>query len=392
MKADGDPAVYRRDGATWTAFGALFAFGVANAMLGPVLPYLRQAEHISYLAGALHQAAFAIGGLGAGLLATRARIRGGRRRTIAAGFAAAAVAGIGLGYGTVLAVTLVAAFAVSLFATTALIRLWAALADLHRDHRAVAMTEGEVAVSLAGVLTPLVMAGLAATALTWRFSFVVAATILLLAARASVLGAATPAPVGAPEETHAGRDRGSRRTLIVIVAIVALEFTLSFWAASYFHDDVGLARNTAVTLVSGLYAANLAGRLLASRLARRVASVPLLAAALAIALVAMPVLLTANGPTSAVLGLALAGLGIGATFPLASAIHVGASAQTADKALGEILIVAGIGEIVGPVAAGAFAQVAGLRIGLLTLPALIVIGAVGLGVAAARGAQPAAAY
>lgn len=59
--------VYRRDAATWVSFAALFGFGILDAALGPVLPYLRQTEHLSYVVGALHQVAFAIGGMIAGL-------------------------------------------------------------------------------------------------------------------------------------------------------------------------------------------------------------------------------------------------------------------------------------------------------------------------------------
>jgi MFS family permease len=143
---------YRRNPATWVAFAALFAFGLLNAMLGPVLPYLRRSEHISYIVGALHQVAFAVGGMTAGLLATRSR--GPRRRTIALGLTGAALAGLLLAYGGILPATIVAALLISAFGTAALIRTWALLSDLHTAHRAVAMTEGEVAVSLAGVLTP----------------------------------------------------------------------------------------------------------------------------------------------------------------------------------------------------------------------------------------------
>jgi hypothetical protein len=75
---------YRRDSFTWTAFGALFAFGYLNAMLGPALPYLRSVEGISYLVGALHQVAFAVGGGLAGILSSRERIPLGRPATIAA--------------------------------------------------------------------------------------------------------------------------------------------------------------------------------------------------------------------------------------------------------------------------------------------------------------------
>ena len=56
-------------------FSGLFGFGVLNAILGPALPYLRAEEHLSYVPGALHQLAFAVGGGVAGLLAMRVKTR-----------------------------------------------------------------------------------------------------------------------------------------------------------------------------------------------------------------------------------------------------------------------------------------------------------------------------
>ena len=44
-------------------------------------------------------------------------------------------------------------------------------------------------------------------------------------------------------------------------------------------------------------------------------------------------------------------LSFGGTFPLASALHVTASHRTADQALGQILTVAGLGQIAGPLVA-----------------------------------------
>jgi fucose permease len=368
------------------AFAGLFAFGVLNAMLGPVLPYLRQTEHLSYVVGALHQVAFAIGGMTAGVLASRATAP--RQRTITVGLLGAGCAGLLLGYGHVVALTLVAALLVSGFATAALIRMWALLSDLHSVHRAVAMTEGEVSVSLAGVLAPVVVSACAATWLGWRFSFVVALVVVVAAAAAAGvarLPAAAPPDVHAPAGSH-GAAVTPHRTLATIFAVVGLEFTLSFWAASYLTDDVGMARDTSVALVSTLYAANLIGRLGASRLARRYRTALVLRTCLATALLGVPILLTATNGVAAGLGLALTGAGIGGTFPLASALHITASARTADQALGQILTVAGLGQIAGPLAAGAVAQAAGLRVGLLALPLLVLIGAV-----TTRDARPAAA-
>ena len=371
---------YRRDATTWAAFGALFAFGFLNALLGPALPYLRAVEDIPYLVGALHQVAFAVGGGLAGLIAVRDRRSASRVTVIVGGLAGAALAGIAVGDRP--AVTIAGAFALSLLATSALIRVWAVLADVHGSRRAVAMTEGEVSVSLAGIFCPLLIGALAATAVSWRFAFVAGA---LVTWAVWVWRVRMPAPVQTPIETAiaaGGEDRSrAGAALVTIFAIVALEFALSFWLASYLADDLGIARDAAAAAVSGLYAANLVGRLLTSRLARRVPARALLATAFAIALAALPVLLPATTFPVAAAGIAFTGAGIGAMFPLASTLHVEASAHGADKALGQVLSVAALGQVAGPLTAGAIAQASQLRTGLLVLPLLVVLAATGLRVA-----------
>jgi MFS family permease len=368
---------YRRDAFTWTAFGALFAFGYLMAILGPALPYIRSVEGIAYLVGVLHQVAWAVGGGLAGVLSARGRGRLGRRAMIAIGIAGGALAGLALGYGEIAPVTIAGAFLMGLLATLALIRVWAALADAHAARRAVAMTEGEVAVSLAGVAAPLLIAALAATAATWRLAFAIG-TVTGLAAAAAVLRTHFPAPKPAlGERPRRGR---AQPTLVIIFAIVALEFALSFWLASYLNDDVGLARDTAVALVSGLYASNLLGRVTASRLARTQTPERLLVIALGTVLAGLPFLLAATSATAVVPGIMITGSGIGALFPLTSSLHIQASGRTADSALGQTMTVAAFGQTGGPLVAGAIAQVSSLRAGLLVLPVLTLLAAAGLAV------------
>lgn len=245
---------YRRDRTTWAAFGGLFAFGLMNAVLGPALPYLRATEHISYLVGALHQAAYAIGGGLAGLLAARDRGSLSRATVIAVGLTGASLAGLALGYGGTPAITIAAAFVMSLLATSALIRLWAVLADAHGSRRAVAMSEGEVSVSLAGIITPLLIGTLAITTVSWRFALVLGAGTTALAVLWMWRARMPPRTDGHAQTTKRTTRSGrawKQPTLIVVVAIVALEFTLSFWLATYLSDDIDLPRGTAVAAVSG---------------------------------------------------------------------------------------------------------------------------------------------
>lgn len=368
---------YRRDGFTWAAFGTLAGFGFLNAILGPALPYLRASEHISYLVGATHQVAFAVGGGLAGLLAARVSHRPSRAVIIRLGLVAAAVAGLGLGYGDRVAVTVMAALLVSLLGSSALIRLWAALSDAHTARRAVALTEGEVSVSLGGIIAPLLVGGLAATALSWRFAFVIGAALVIVTVAISAavrIPPWRPKPSAGPVRTASvARSGWPKPTLVVVFAVVALEFSLSFWLASYLNDSVGLSRNLAVAMVAGLYAANLVGRLVASRLGHHTTTTCLLAASIGVGLAGLPILLAATDAAAAGLGLALVGAGIGVTFPLTSSLHIAASSHSADTAVGQVLTVAAIGQILGPLAVAGIAQAAGLRVGLLILPALALL-------------------
>jgi MFS family permease len=382
---------YKRGRVTWVAFFALSSFGVLNAVLGPALPYLSAEEGISYLTGALHQVAFAIGGGLAGLLAARRLISGDRRMVIAVGLTGAGLAVLLLGYGASPPLTIAAALMLGLLATAALIAIWAALADIHGDRRAVAMTEGEVAVSLAGVLTPVIIAGLAATVLGWRFASVVAALWAVAAAIAVARRAIPPAPAATSTLPQA-KERPRRLpppTLLLAAAATALEFSLSFWLASYLADDVGLPRGVAVAAVSGLYLASLIGRLAASRIVRRATPERVLAGALVTVLVGLPFLLAAEDAAIAAAGIAVVGAGIGATFPLAAALHIQISGLGSDQALGQTLATTSVGQILGPLAVGAIAQAASLRAGLLVLPLLTLLAGGLLAAVASEGFGPA---
>jgi fucose permease len=383
--------VYRRGGFTWFAFAGLLAIGFLQAALGPALPYLRSAENIPYLSATLLQTAFAIGGGTAGLLSAARVPAGSRALVLRAGVAGMAVAGIGLGYANAFALSVSAAFAMSLLGTSATIRFWAGLADEHRGARTVAMTEGEVSVSVGGILAPLTISAMAATMLGWRFAFILGAV-----AAGGVLVASVTTNI--PAERGADRNKppgAAQRTacrlppiLVVVFAVVALEWSLSFWLASYLNDDLHLGRGLAVAMVSILYAASIVGRFAASRFARRMTTERLLAISLAVAFCGLPPLVAADGAAVAAVAVAIAGFGIGASFPLASSLHVGTSNHTSTVAVGQVMATASVGQLAGPLAIGAIAETTSLRTGLIVLPLLTLLAAAALNRHVSRSPSP----
>jgi MFS family permease len=370
---------------TWTVFAALAAFGVLNAGLGPALPYLRAAEHLSYVQGVLLQVAFAVGGGVAGLLTARAGPGWPRAIVIRGGLLAAALCWLLVGYGGTLPVRVAAAGLVSLFGSAAVVRMWAVLADVHGPRRTVALAEGEVAVSLGGIVSPLLIGLMVGSPLGWRGAFGVAAALTGLAValtapvtvpqaprqRAALPALDQPAPMPArrPVPAHrAGRTPGPPPALLIAAAVVALEFGIAFWLASYLTDAVHVGLDAAVASVSGLYVASLAGRLLVGRLARRFATATLLAGALLLAIAGLATLIAAGSAVVAEIGVAVAGTGIGAMFPLVSSLHVAATVGVADTAVGEVFAAASVGQLLGPLLVAPLAQLAGFRIAFLLLP------------------------
>ena len=344
---------------TWTVFAALAAFGVLNAGLGPALPYLRAAEHLSYVQGVLLQVAFAVGGGVAGLLTARADPGWPRAIVIRGGLLAAALCWLLVGYGGTLPVRVAAAGLVSLFGSAAVVRMWAVLADVHGPRRTVALAEGEVAVSLGGIVSPLLIGLMVGSPLGWRGAFGLAAALTGLAV---ALTAAVTVPAH-----RAGRTPGPPPTLLIAAAVVALEFGIAFWLASYLTDAVHFGLDAAVASVSGLYVASLAGRLLVGRLAGRFATATLLAGALLLAIAGLATLIAAGSAVVAEIGVAVAGAGIGAMFPLVSSLHVAATAGVADTAVGEVFAAASVGQLLGPLLVAPLAQLAGFRIAFLLL-------------------------
>ena len=98
-------ASFHRDRLTWTAYVMLAWFAYLQAAPGQVVAHLRDELDLSYSVGGLHVAAFAAGGLVAGLASSRLELALGRARLLWSSALLLAVGTVGLTVGTVVAET-----------------------------------------------------------------------------------------------------------------------------------------------------------------------------------------------------------------------------------------------------------------------------------------------
>jgi len=373
----GDTQVeFRRDRLTWTAYLLLAWFAYLQAAPGLVVVHLRAELDLSYSAGGLHVAAFAAGATVAGLVSARLDGALGRRPLL---WSAAAVLGagtVGLTAGRAAAVTVGSLLVMGLGGGLVLATVQAALADHHGEGRTVALAEANVAASLAYVA---LIGGLSLTAAVhagWRV-----ALLASLAVPLAVWGSNRRVAIDAPPPSPAAAGplpAAFRVATAMLVCMVAAEWCITAWGATFVGPAAGVSTDTAVALMAGYFGGVVAGRVIGSRLARRQDPARLLALALTVAGVGFAVLWPATGPLPALAGLLLVGLGLGNLFPMGMSLVVALVPERAVLASGRAVLMTSFAVLLAPLTVGTLADATSLTAALGIVPVLLALAAMGL--------------
>jgi MFS family permease len=370
-------STYARDRTTWLAYLVLLHYSYFFVSLGAVLPYLRRELDMGYSVGSVHLSAFAGGVLLSALAARRVERARGRTLLVGVGLLGLSGAALGITLGHVVWLTLACALGMGAFGGWSLVGAQAALADGHPEHRAVALSEANVAASLGAMVLPLAV-GAAQAVVGWRAALVAGAALGVVLAVALRRVGVHPAAVQTRAEEGVRPPRRVWLALAALFALLCTEGCLSFWGASFIDDVVGLSTSTAVACTSAFFGAMLTGRLIASALARRIGAAPLLGAAIALAALAFPLLWTATGALSAIAGLVLVGLGVGAFWPLSVAVAISAHPAGAGVVSARTVMAGAAAGIVSPLVLGPIGDAAGLTTAFAVVPAALVVAAASL--------------
>lgn len=376
---------FTRDRVTWVMYVVLGWFAYLQAAPGLVVPHLRDELDLSYSTGGLHVAAFAAGSMVAGVLSAPAETAIGRRLLLWASTALLGAGTVGLTAGGTAAVTIGSVLVMGLGGGLLIVTLQAVLSDQHGDFRTIALTEANVSASVAYVILIGALSLSAALGLGWRTALLaslVAPLLLWWHNRELTIEAPPPSAVAA------GRlPRAFWFATGILVCTTAAEWCVTGWGASFVEEAVGVSADHAVSLMIGYFGGVLTGRVLGSRLARRIEPTRLLAAALVVSAAGFVVLWPATTAVQALAGLALIGVGIGNLFPMGMSLAVSLAPGRAVLASGRAVTATSFAVLLAPLTVGGVADATSLKAALLLVPVMLALAAAGL-VVVARATLP----
>jgi MFS family permease len=367
---------FRHDRLTWVAYVTLAWFAYLQAAPGMVIPHLRDELGLSYATGGLHVAAFAAGSLIAGLVSVRLERAVGRGALLWSAAALMGAGAVGLTAGHTPAVTVGSVLVMGTGGGLLLVTIQAALSDHHSEHRTVALTEANVAASIAYVLLIGVLSLTAALDAGWRVALLASLAVpLLVWWRNRRLRIDAPRP---SDLVHGRLPGVFWIAAAMLFCTTAAEWCVTAWGATFVRDATAVSADTAVGLMAGYFGGVLAGRAVGSRLARRHDPARLFALALAMTAGGFAVLWPATGPAQALLGLSLLGIGLGNLFPMGMSVSVALTPDQAALASGRAVAATSCAVLIAPLTVGGLADATSLTAALGVVPVTLGLAAVGL--------------
>lgn len=377
------PLPFLRTRTTWLGYALLTYHTMLQALVSAIVPFLRVELDLNYSRAGLYMSANALGMALAGLSGAWLAERLGRRAALW-GAAAGSVAGLlTLILGHLAWVTLAGAFVCGLCGSLCMVMVQAILSDAHGAQRAVALSEANIAASMGSFVAPLLASSAVGLGLGWRAAPGLAVALVALAALAFWRA---PVPVvsggSAPGAKRAPLPLAFWLMLCVLFFSVAVEWAVIFWSADFLEKIGGFAKAVSVMLLAVYFIAAVLGRFAASRLLRRFPALPLLFTAMAISALGIGLVWLAPWQPLRLLGLFVAGLGIGNLFPLGMIQTLSIDPQAANQASALTTLAVGLAIFAAPLVIGLVADQVGIR-GAYGLALLLLASALLIAIAAA---------
>lgn len=412
MTTDRAPAAAgtRQDRRLDDVTAAVFAFNLVFAWFlfaqAPLIPRLQDEFGVSRSIASLHSVAMAVGTIVGALVMVpmlRRLRRGGGLVWGGAGLAAGAVAiAVGPWLGAAGLAVSISGYGLAGFAGAAVATAVAAMVDArHGESGGAVLSFFHGTGASAGLVAPLAIGAGIALGLTWRPGFLL--VLVFLGVALVLIGRVRHDPAladgPAARVARASRVAGARMprrfwvVLGVVMAGVALEFFFTVWSGDLVLERTGLSEAGSTAAVSGFIGGMAVARLVAARIAAGRPTAPFMVVGAAVVLAGWSVVWIATlesvgSAAMALAGLVIAGLGIGAFFPLGTMWLVAESGGRPEAGLAWLALGTGVASGAGPFALGTVADAVGVHSAFLLVPAMAAVAVVGLAVLARGSVTP----
>jgi MFS family permease len=354
------------------AYVAIATVGYVVYGLGAVGPYLRERLALSDTQVGLHSTAMAIGLIIAGLSAAWAGARFGERRVRAAALAVLAASVMLLAWAPTLMATLSAGLGIGLGAGTVLGYANASMATAGGSAARVALGRANVWAMVAAFAGPILLAVGASSGIGWAIGLVPA--LVLIGIDLFDVHAGPELAIDDPAATQ--RLPGAFwLTWIYLVAVIAVEFCIVFWATTLLQRRTTSSVEAASVAAAAFFVGMFIGRLGLSvgigttGDVRRPAGL-----GLALALCGAVAVWVSTVPVISAAGLFVAGIGVAVLYPVGVAAALAVAPGQLAAAGARLTLASGMAVLVAPLALGAVADLTGVVTGWGLVLALAILG------------------
>ena len=364
---------FSRDRLTWIAYGLLAWFAYLQAAPGLIVSHLRDEFGLSHTTGGLHVAAFAAGAVVAGLTSGPVERRIGRHALFWASAGVMALGAIGLAAGQGPAATIGACLLMGISGGLLLVTIQALLSDHHGERRAVALTEANVAASVAYVVLIGALSLAAATGAGWRVALLASLLVPVVA-----WGLTRDVAISTPPPASVAGGRLPAAFWVaatMLFCTTAVEWCIAAWGASFVEDAASISADAAVSVMVGYFGGVVVGRVAGSALTRGHSPHRLLAMALVVTAGGFAILWPSSSSLQALLGLTVLGVGIGNLFPLGLSVTVSLAPERAQLASSRAVFMTSFAVLLAPLTVGTLADATSLTAALAVVPVALALAA-----------------
>lgn len=335
--------------------------------VGAVTAFLAVALSLSDAEAALHSSLLAIGFVIAGLGGDRLDTLIGPRGSHVLAYLLLAAACVSLATAPAFVVTLAGAGMVGLGSGLLLAHINRTLTRGGGSLARVRMGRAALVAMVGSMSVPVVIGAGENSGLGWQLAFVLAGG-LIAAGLWATRGHRQLVPQG--DVVPGPLPRRYWLAWWLIVLVVSVEFSIVFWASTLVERGVGISLGDATLVATGFYVGMATARVgLSLHVVGDRDPIWLMRGSLAVALAGSLLAWSAGSVGIAALGIYLGGLGTGFLYPLGVSVALALVPGIQDRASSRLILASGVAILVSPFALGVAADVAGVAVAWLLVPA-----------------------